>query len=282
MTAPISKKLGIQDFHTTIESKIDCDNPYDPSWIFSCKATLCDLCDSGAIEQFINKSLKHLISGPKADDPRWLDTGVTLTSGKTWTLRLTIYDNQASGIYSFPHVGLIRNLGDVAYSYLLYELPKNYINDQFQKEAQLGQSHTIEMPPKGLACIDGRMHALDVSVNRPSATLRLYAHLPLTLQWKFNRKSLKAEEAFAGQIDSSELVSLTSAIGAIGGACSSLLLEELAQHPVHFVRWSAIKNLARLSPTKAIELIRAALVDVHPDVRNAAKRSIANIDKAVS
>jgi hypothetical protein len=57
-------------------------------------------------------------------------------------------------------------------------------------------------------------------------------------------------------------------------------LEDMYNHPRHFVRWAAVRELVLLDPVRGRALLERAASDPHPHVRNAAKRTLEKMNAA--
>jgi hypothetical protein len=264
----------IENFRIAVDQEYDARGP---DGIPNCQNALSNVVDSGALIGLINMSLAKLLESPNSDSASWLDVGIYITGGPDWTLRAVVYDRPASGIYTFPYVALIRNVGPHRYIYKTYDLPPNYINENFRKDAEITLSSVKVMSPGSVAVIDGRTCALDVEIDKPAVALRLYAHLPDVLQWRFSRDSLLPDCAYANKSVDSELVSLATAAGALRSSSAASVLMDLSYHQCYFVRWEAIKNLAIISQGAILERLHVALEDPHPEIRDAARKTLEKI-----
>ena len=54
-------------------------------------------------------------------------------------------------------------------------------------------------------------------------------------------------------------------------------LATLQKHPSHFVRWTALRCLGAISPADALPLLRSAVNDSHPHVREAAAKTLSRV-----
>src|SRR2546429_8706694 len=63
----------------------------------------------------------------------------------------------------------------------------------------------------------------------------------------------------------------------VGGQSSLPGLRKLLEHKDHFVRWTALRSIMAIDTGEGAALVREALNDSHPHVRNAAARSLAKI-----
>ncbi len=96
--------------------------------------------------------------------------------------------------------------------------------------------------------------------------------------WVYNRSTLKGEYKAAVSSNDSRCVTACRLIADIPTNESSKTLQYIAKnHPAHFVRWEALKNLGRIDRKKAISLLESACNDPHPQVAKAASKTLSKI-----
>jgi HEAT repeat protein len=70
---------------------------------------------------------------------------------------------------------------------------------------------------------------------------------------------------------------------AVSGDPSTVpFLVPVAGHEDHFLRWNAVRSVMALDPETGMRLLRSAADDCHPHVRDAARRSLAALERAAT
>lgn len=93
-------------------------------------------------------------------------------------------------------------------------------------------------------------------------------------EWAFSRQTLHATSFTTTRYGESNLLGILDLLAQAGNARSEDLLARLVAHPLHFVRWRAIRSLVQINHARGIEALYDAADDVHPEVRTAARRSL--------
>lgn len=100
-------------------------------------------------------------------------------------------------------------------------------------------------------------------------------HAPVTRF--YHRDSLEYAFSSAVRGEFSSLVTLCRVFGDSGDEASLTYLHELSDHSAHFVRWAAIQAIGRIDGELACARLKTALKDDHPQIRQAASRSLAKM-----
>ena len=111
-------------------------------------------------------------------------------------------------------------------------------------------------------------------VDAPIILLFLLSRPVVRLQWEYDPETLTPVRAVAACPQAARLQFTARMLGEIGDQASLEPLESLLDHQDHFVRWEALRALARLNIDRALPQLEAALDDPHPHIRNAAGTSL--------
>ena len=76
------------------------------------------------------------------------------------------------------------------------------------------------------------------------------------------------------------LITSTKILGEIGNEESINLLTYLCKNEFHNIRWEAINQLINHDFEKGIEILKNMTQDKHPDIVNAAKKSLIILNKS--
>lgn len=96
-----------------------------------------------------------------------------------------------------------------------------------------------------------------------------------TDSWFFDKETLLSTFATSVSPESSSLVTLCHVFAAAHDVEAKPLVEELARHGAHFVRWAAVQAMGQIDGDRALELIAESRLDPHPHIRAAAQRAYA-------
>lgn len=227
------------------------------------------------VEQLLENEVARILAEPTYTGKNWEPNTLTVASGRGWTLKIGALNRVPDFIYSSPYDILLSVIagGSLRVShYLLSEGVDGCSSSENRSIKFLRQ----EILPEGrILEVDGAVAAVDVlPAETPSLTLKFSTAPKRPLQWAFSRDSLQATQAIAADPVDSELIVLFGALAAMGGGASATQLIKMTEHPTHFVRWAAVKALARVSPQTAINMLDRFLSDEHPHIRNAARGTI--------
>jgi hypothetical protein len=133
---------------------------------------------------------------------------------------------------------------------------------------------TRVVSPFEYIALEGSREAYDFYSRAPTILLRLFRQTSDELHHIYDRANLRPWLVQAGEPASTQIVCLARALARLGAASSLPGLDEASNHPHHFVRWAAIQAMSAIDRTRALDRVQKALADPHPDVRDAARRSL--------
>lgn len=135
-------------------------------------------------------------------------------------------------------------------------------------------------PGDTCACVGGR----DLVNVRPGKTASVWLTFvdgrEAETCWIYDYATLGAVRKQAASLGTPHLESAAKLVCELGYAPASDALASLCEHPAHYVRWTALRQLARLDSTRALALLERAKGDPHPHVRNAATATLARFHGA--
>lgn len=94
------------------------------------------------------------------------------------------------------------------------------------------------------------------------------------LRWEYDPKHLKPTRLIATNMNSSRIEWAMETLVQMDSFNSVEKIENLYNHPDHFVRWATVSSLIQLDFEKGYQLLSKAINDKHPHVRNAAQKSL--------
>jgi len=162
----------------------------------------------------------------------------------------------------------------------LYEQPQPFPNEIFDPSRRLINKGTRHLQSgEALSLRAGydifRLQGTNAS---PIVLLTFSTDFVLRLRWEYDPATLLPTRIIAADPMSSRLEFACKMLAQFASQSSVGPLKNLVQnHPDHFVRWSALKNLLDLNFQEGVELLQQALNDPHPHVRNAARKSLESL-----
>ena len=157
-----------------------------------------------------------------------------------------------------------------------YKQDNPYPIEILDKNKYLTQRELIEVNSSEIRCF--KAHEDVIRIIEPSEVCIVFYFMTRDLgsiRWAYDLDTLKPSRAIATSMNSSRLQWAADTLVELECINAVPALEHLYGHPDHFVRWSAISNLIQLDSQKGTLLLeKASLNDVHPHVRNAARKSL--------
>lgn len=238
---------------------------------------LAELAKSPVIAEAVARELAILMRDGNTSAAQWNGGELVLAAEPRWLLALSFYRSRIqSTITSVPNVGLVCLVAGAA-RMTFFDLPEGFDSTRFNPRACLSRGRTVELGAAPLL-IDGRRHAVKMQVPRPSVVLRLFSSHTSDFQWRFDEHTLMPLNMSIARQSDTELESMMQMTAALDTPNATALLGSLCEHRNHTIRWRAIQLLAKRSRKTAITHLRQAVHDPHPEIRQAAEKTLAAID----
>jgi hypothetical protein len=249
-----------------------------PDQIGTLESRFLKLVLSGFFSGWINRQLTTL--GPMAENPGlWSLPQIEverLADGLTISLRRYAAPQP---LRSCHEAAILVPLGRNPLICEVYSLPP-HDNAVFDPNITLTKVRSIAVAP-GETFQTEPGHVYDIhATGGPAVAAVLACRQDAALTWSFDRASLKATGAGDANAVDQQLRAAIELMGILRDSSSLPLLQELAAHPRHTVRWSAIQSLGRISPAAARAQLEKALQDPHPHLRAAAAKTLQKIRDA--
>ncbi|HZR37863.1 MAG TPA: HEAT repeat domain-containing protein [Nevskia sp.] len=269
--APAASALPeLSRFREAVERRFRAESP-DTFW--SLEEAFRQLVVDGTFAAVFNRELRRLL-----DDPcymgNWRANQIVLNRGRGHVLSIWLFDQPRRYIHSTPYYGMFAPLGAESLYYDVYRLPENYRNAQFDPEVRLEPAGSGFTAPGGVLLLDSDRYVYDFKVERPLAVAKFSSAAYQTLEWLFERDTLRAWQANDSELVSTQLRVAAYILGRLADASSLEALDSLSDHRNHSVRWAAVQTIARLDREAALQRLRQALDDPHPHLRRAAAGSL--------
>lgn len=246
-----------------------------PGDFWHCESAFRRLLAGDAVCEAVNRELQLALEQPDFRSPRLLDNGLVVHAEPGWSLIYSIYEHEPAHLYTLPFNGMIAPASALPLHYTRYALPPGYDNAVFDHTVRLhdGQAHVAHQGD--VILLDACKTVIDIRVTEPVPAIRLYTSTFESLQWAFDRATLRAVQAIAGTERTSEIAMMVQIQGQLKNVAAIPLLRRVAQsHAQHHVRWDAVKAIGNIDLHSGLEAVTAALRDPHPHIVAAAERTL--------
>lgn len=169
------------------------------------------------------------------------------------------------------------NLGPGTITYEYYHTPDNFDPEVFNPSIKLTKGQVLEVKPYDVFAIKNQQDAVRVSsVTDSCLQIALISNPKCNQSTFFDSQTLMPIYNTSASIASSRVNYCLDFLGTIGqdkNQCNEASIKTLldyTQHPDHFVRWEAIRNLFKLSRSAAIDALKSMQHDPHPHIRESA------------
>lgn len=183
-----------------------------------------------------------------------------------------------ANVSDFAFDVLLQVLGPAPLPLALHLVPTSRVTDVFDATLGLTRSPMQLWPAGSSILLESGRHVAEFGIVTETLVLRLVRKQLASVVWVYESISLQAMFSVAADLQASRMrtaITLLQQLSARLGADADTLtnLQQLSNHPLHYVRWAAIQTLFALDRTLGTQALALALHDAHPHVRNAAQRS---------
>ncbi len=271
--APATGATAITELDHFRDAVEQCFRAESPDTFWRLEDAFRQLLTDGTLAAVFNRELRRLL-----DDPcymgNWRANQIMLNRGRGHVLSIWLFDQPRRYIHSTPYYGMFAPLGTESLHYDVYRLPQNYRNAQFDPEVRLEPAGSGFTAPGGVLLLQSDQYVYDFKVERPLAVAKFSTAAYHTLEWLFERETLRAWQANDSELVSTQLRVAAYILGRLADASSLEALQSLSDHRNHSVRWAAVQTIGRLDREAALQRLRQALDDPHPHLRRAAAGSL--------
>jgi hypothetical protein len=272
---------NFREYMRRIEAIFD---PTRPETLLDGADTLTELVSTGALTAHFNETL-HFDSG-LLDENSFLSNGtVFLYKGEYFALAMEMLSQNTKYLYYQPSHSITVVINDGEIDVRRFKLDPVPGAGGITKATVLREAEGRIIRRGEPWCRDGRTDVDDVVLPTPTPVpvVRLVSLSVGKLEWAFERDTLRPWNAMAVHHEGTYLASLINLLGTLRNGSSLVPLQEAAdQAAEHYVRWAAVKSLGRIDRSAAIAALRGRLQDPHPEVRQAATRTLARYDTAAA
>lgn len=227
----------------------------------------------------LNEILRAIDADGAFQSAGWDFRQLVLAEGKSWVLLCSLFEEPLEHIYSSPVQALVGVLGPATLVCDRYRLPPTHRPAVLDTNETLSFEGTSAIRPFEYFVLDGATRTYDFHAFEPTLLVRLFLPRSDALHHIYDRATLHPWLAQAGDPASTQIVCLLQALALLGDMSSVAHVDKASRHPHHFVRWAAIQAMSCIDAARAGEQVRAALGDEHPDIQDAARRSVEILDR---
>ena len=267
--------MSWKDFVSDVSQAI---RPGDPDSIFDVRSTFQQAIAEGVLSDVFNDSLSDL-SGMNGQLSFGNNGATILLRTDFFSINLMYFKGNLDHLYYEPLHNLTVLVNDCCVDAVKYEVVRPVASTEIDKSARLDLKGRSLLQKGDLWVINGRSEVSDL---RPKDdAIPLLATLTGTklsgLCWTFDRETLTAWSASSVDHEVTSMVTIADLLGRLRDrAALEPLARMFAESPYHYARWSAVRNIGRIDRTEGIRFLKIAAQDVHPEVRQAAIKSLTN------
>lgn len=164
-----------------------------------------------------------------------------------------------------------------------YEVPIDFYNldgvDQevFNPQYKLTRGKRVVAKPREILHIHGADELIDPTFV-PGACVIMFVTPPRFTQiLSFDRDTLTAWGTSAAQQEITQIKVALQMFRMFNSEDAIPTAVRLFDHPAHDIRWEVVKTVMHLSKEEGIKLLRRAVTDRHPHVKNAASKTLQSL-----
>ncbi|MGB5905834.1 MAG: HEAT repeat domain-containing protein [Stenotrophomonas maltophilia] len=240
---------------------------------------------SSEIVNIFEAELDKMCASPSQGPEAASGSVFAVAESSNFVLSLAVLGRQVSRserIFTLPNDALVSNLSHSEFTGRLHVLPAGFMWDLFDEEIRFSGCQEFALGKSHVAAWDSTRHAVEYTSPYEIILLKLNRKRTQSIQWCFDRKTLKPLLAAACSTLPSRLQVAARVMMEMEPAmctyqkqrCIEGLRRHLS-HELHFVRWAMMQSLFSISEVAPLDALqRMASDDPHPHVREAAGQAL--------
>ncbi|WP_437308912.1 HEAT repeat domain-containing protein [Sorangium sp. So ce388] len=268
---------ALKAFLRDVSNELSSGHP-DAFW--ACAPIFEALVQSNAVRDLVRAEIERAAEEPLYAPPSSAEA-LSIVDMREFSLLLKLVRPATPGeqLHSLSEHLYAGVLGSGRLSVDVYGEAPGYRNDVFDRTRRLRAEGMLTLGPREVAGFRAGEQLVHFD-GSPEGTLTLFfmSSAVQRLRWVYDPSTLKAVRAHACDRTESRLDFVAAALGELGAAESIPALDQLCEHPAHFVRWSALRSLLRVDFDRGVGRLTEAQRDDHPHVRNGAQRALARLE----
>jgi HEAT repeats len=175
-------------------------------------------------------------------------------------------------LYGSPRHRLVAGLGPARVA--LYRHEQDHPSDVFDRSVALTTLGERGLGPGEVLALRAFRDVLDPLPAPRAYLVELSSTEQDRLRWTYARDSLRPHSPTPASRSTNLIEYAVWALVQLGHPDPLPALRRVAEHPVHHVRWTAIRAAIEVDPAAGRALLERATEDPHPHVRDAARRGL--------
>lgn len=255
-------------------------DPDDPGTFWKCEDAFARLAASSAVSDAAEQAVRRMLAAPLDAPSRWAVQRLILIRSLDYSLvAIWAAQSPASNDYALVTQGghaFIRSCSSRPFSVRFFALGTVDFA-RFDPNVRLEPSHEVSLRPGEILAVDGGKWVIQLEYRADVCVLAFVSRPLWQHLWSFDARTLRPWHIGHSELPVSQLRAVIQIFRELGYAPSRAIVQELTHHPVHDVRWEAVKTLASLDAAAGVAALHDAADDPHPHVRAAARKSLAMI-----
>jgi hypothetical protein len=256
----------------------------------ACEPAFKELLSVGFLRDYVGYELAQIAADPlheTAGGATASAVNIILTRDWTLSVRLVTPRCQRAGIAwsEAEHVmiGVVEVPRSAPLTYQHLEQPCPEPNEVFDPSRVLVARGYRTLAPGETAIFRAGRDLLDItSAAEPSVVLVFTSATVLPFRWEYDLATRKPVRQVAAYVVAARIDIAMRLLAASGDPSAVPFLVPVADHEDHFLRWNAVRSVMALDPETGMRLLRSAADDRHSHVRDAARRSLAALERAAT
>jgi hypothetical protein len=217
----------------------------------------------------VNRELKRAADDPELFDPRWMGSEITLHTGKSYVLAVSLLDTHPRLPYTLTSdMALVAVGADSEIDIEHLALPEGVNLDVFDPSAVAVIARKERLAVGRTALLQAGQ-VVRFNAKRLSVLLTVTTKAVFEQAWYFDPVTLAPTSAHSASVGTAIIQTLSDFLASYGDEDALPVIKSLLAHPAHFVRYSAARDLLRLSFNEGLDAFKTLSADPHPHVRNA-------------
>jgi hypothetical protein len=245
-----------------------------------CKEDFRQLLESSVFKDLVDEYMGQMLAQPEVVPVQWQVGQLQLIRNPLFSLSVSWFldvDDEAEHLHTTATNSMLSSLSPEPLEIDFYSLPK-IDQEIFQRDARLAYSHRQAFGRHEIVQIEGSRWVVDI-VAKPATCVVTFATTPLWTQiWSFDRSTLQAWRMSASTLETTQLREILGLLRRFRHEDASANVSKLYAHRCHDIRWEAIKTLGHLDITSAINHLKLASEDLHPEICTAARQMLASLN----
>jgi hypothetical protein len=234
-----------------------------------------------AINEIMIRALKGFLINDSYTPPTLRGADLCVFENENVQVNIGIINDKTGNnkyLFSLPSDTILMNLGRISFEIIPHEIPPECDLEVFDTSHELGRGRVIKVDVGEVCFIDAKVTVPEMLVSGDLLVLKIFSTQQQQLGWAYKKSDLMPVFALAVTANVSRLQVISELFliwsDKFGFNQTSVdILKKIATNKAHFVRWTAIQCLFKMSPENGKIFLEAALEDKHPHVRQAAKLS---------